>query len=185
MKSLAMTAGLIAVALLGSATMATAQDENGVLRLSMEQLIWVEPVKDSEPLLLQIPEMKPGIETRTREVPVTKVRTEQRTRTVNVDGKEVEQQYMVQVPYTETVRQTYTVTVSKLQASELPLSRIEGMTIDGKPVARDVLAKRLSEKTAAFVVDERPGDTTGVQPLLASVLRPDTLILWATPLYSN
>ncbi len=89
-------------------------------------------------------------ETRSRMVPVTKFRQEARIKTAEVDGKSVEQEYTVQVPYTETLEQSYQVRViDRATRKDLPISELVAWDLQGNKLSSQQVQQQL--KTAAHV----------------------------------
>ena len=121
--------------------------------------------------------------TRTRTVPVTSIRQETRTRTVVVDGKPVEQSYVVSVPFTTNVQQTYTADEPSVnEPTTIPIAKIAAWDLSGKKIDPADLAVRVSEPTAAVLLKQPWRTGASIEPSHLALLRDDVVFLYSAEL---
>lgn len=148
--------------------------------MSLANVKLVSLSEDNNSVIIVIPKSKS--ETKTRQATVTKFDQVKRIRTIQVNGMNVDQEYTVQVPYTQTVDQEYTVeTLDTSTSIEVPLKNVRTWKIDGSRLSAEQFRSACSKPThmiVAEVVENEPFEK--LNPFFASVLRPDTIVLFYT-----
>jgi hypothetical protein len=148
-------------------------------QVSLRDIFVAKMAADRSSVMLMLPQYR--TETRSRVVSVTKMRTETRTRSKEVAGQTVTEEYPVQVPYTEQVEQSYTVTFSVgTERINVPFTELKAFDLSAVPIESTSLASRLVNATHVFV--QRNGaEFKAIDPFTASVLRPDVIVLQIAP----
>ncbi len=148
--------------------------------MSLANVKLVSLSEDNNSVIIVIPKSKS--ETKIRQATVTKFDQVKRIRTIQVNGMNVDQEYTVQVPYTQTVDQEYTVeTLDTSTNIEVPLKKVRAWKLDGSRLSAEQLRSACSKPThmiVAEVVENEPFEK--LNPFFASVLRPDTIVLFYT-----
>ncbi len=121
----------------------------------------------------------------TRMVNKTTFVTEQRTRSVQSNGSTVEQTYAVQVPMSTTVDEPFearvpqgvlrfSVALDKVNDWE----KVQAWDITGKEIENSALITRLAKPIHVVALERRQRGFTPIDPFYASILRPDTLVIY-------
>lgn len=128
---------------------------------------------------IHIAKPKFAAETHVRTVAKTVQKPEQRVRNVEKDGKVVEETYTVLVPVTLEEAQTYVVYKPMgFGKFKISLEQVRAWDVSGKIIDADDLVKRLENSTNVLAV-EHYGDFVPLDPFYRSVLRPDTIVIYA------
>lgn len=138
--------------------------------------------QDEQSLLIAKPAL--NFENRTRTEQVTKYVTESRTRTkTTAGGQTVTEEYQVAIPVTEQIEKSYTVRVpAGVTKFTLPIATVRAWELTGAPIDAGSLAERLSKPTYVIASENDPrANFPGVEPFYASILRPDTIVIYVAP----
>ncbi len=128
---------------------------------------------------IHIAKPKFAAETRTRTVAKTVQKPEQRIKNVEKDGKVVEEAYTVLVPVSVQEEQQYVVNrPNGFGKFKISLEQVRAWDVSGKIIDADDLVKRLEDSTNVLAV-EYNGDFLPLDPFYQSVLRPDTIVIYA------
>jgi hypothetical protein len=146
--------------------------------LSLSNVKLVKLSEDKKSLAVIAP--KTRSETQTRLENKVEYLEETRTRVVTANGKQVAQDYVVKVPVSTMVEQTYTV--EKLESSyqfDIPLEKLRAWRLDGTLLKAEQLQAACAKPVHMIVVETKEQTNfSKVDPFFASVLRPETIVVY-------
>jgi hypothetical protein len=124
-------------------------------------------------------------QTQQRDVTVTRMIAEKRTRKVKVgtpgEEKVVEQEYTVQIPVTETVKQAVRVPAEGKRLQAFPLDEVSIYRLDATPVSDEDTKQLLEKMTPIFLLNNFQGEVKPIEGPMLQALNPNCLIVVVKP----